>query len=82
VVVFVFAVLVATTGISLDQPPDASGKTTHVGPDQRPALVRTLDGFRDWLSEWRRWAHAETDRRGHAATIPAPPLPSSTRRPL
>ena len=50
------AVLVATTGISIDQPPAASGKTAHVTPDQRPALVKTIDGFRDWLREWRQWA--------------------------
>jgi hypothetical protein len=85
-VVFLLAVLVATTGISLDQPPVASGKTVsgktaHAAPDQRPALVKTIDGFRDWLNEWRKWAGKETNRRAQAAaTAPAPSLSPSTRR--
>jgi hypothetical protein len=83
-VVFLLAVLVATTGISLDQPPAASDKTAHAAPDQQPALIKTIDGFGDWLSEWRRWAGKQTNRRGQSssATSPSPPLPSSTRRPL
>ena len=79
-VVFLLAVLIATTGISVDQPPAASGTTAHVAPDQRPALVKTIDGFRDWLHEWRRWADKQTDR-GQAAT-PTPGHSPSTRRPL
>ena len=48
-VVFLLAALVATTGVSLDQPPAASGnnaggKTAHAVPDQRPALIKTIDG--------------------------------------
>jgi hypothetical protein len=78
-VVFLLAALVATTGISLDQPA-ASDKTAHTVPDQRPALVKTIDGFRDWLHEWRRWADKQTDR-GQAAT-PTPGHSPSTRRPL
>ena len=78
-VVFVLAALVATTGISLDQPPTASDTTAHTVPDQRPALVKTFDGFRDWLSEWRRWAEKQTDRQGQAAT-PTPGRSHSTRR--
>ena len=89
-VVFVLAVLVATTGVNVDQPP-TSGKRAAV--DQRPALVKTIDGFRDWLSQWRDWARKETDRGSQAssAVVPdptsqamaaSPPLSPSTRRPL
>jgi hypothetical protein len=78
-VVFLLAVLVATTGVDLDQAP-TGGKRAAV--DQRPALVKTIDGFGDWLSQWREWARKETDRRGESsATTPAPALsPPSTRR--
>jgi hypothetical protein len=31
-------------GIPVDQPPAASGKTAQVVPDQRPALVKTIEG--------------------------------------
>jgi hypothetical protein len=79
-VVFLLAVLIATTGISVHQPPAAGGKTANVAPDQRPALVKTIDGFRDWLSEWRTWADKQTDRHGQAAPTPAPGLSPSTRR--
>jgi hypothetical protein len=85
-VVFLLAVLVATTGISVDQPPAATSRTASATVDQRPALVKTIDGFRDWLNQWRQWARTETDRRTHGAipTAPAsaPPLSPSTRRPL
>jgi hypothetical protein len=80
-VVFLLAALVATTGIPVDQPPTA-GNTAHVAPDQRPALIKTIDGFRDWLAEWREWAGKQTDPHGQAATSPAPTLSPSTRRPL
>jgi hypothetical protein len=78
-VVFLLAVLIATTGVALDQAP-TSGK--RAAPDQRPALVKTIDGFRDWLDQWRDWARTETDHRAQSspATPDAPPLPSSTRR--
>ena len=60
-----------------------AGKTASTTADQRPALVKTIDGFRDWLSEWRQWARKQNDHRGQASpTIPAPALPPSTRRPL
>jgi len=76
-VVFLLAVLVATTGIP------AAGKTASATADQRPALIKTIDGFRDWLSEWREWASKETDRRAQLSpTVPAPALSPSTRRPL
>jgi gamma-glutamyltranspeptidase len=81
-VVFLLAVLLATTGIDVDQAPSAD-KQTSTARDQRPALIKVIDGFGDWLREWRTWARKETDRRAHSsATSPAPPLPSSTRRPL
>ena len=44
-VVFLLAVLVATTGVPLDtasRPPPARPGP----PDQRPALVKTIDSFR------------------------------------
>jgi hypothetical protein len=81
--VFLLATLIATTGISLDQPPTTSDTTAHLAPDQRPALVKTIDGFRDWLHEWRTWADKQNDRHGQAANpTPAPGLSPSTRRPL
>jgi hypothetical protein len=82
-VVFLLAVLVATTGVDIDQAP-TSGKRASNLRDQRPALVKTVDGFGDWLSQWREWARKETDRRGESSTTtPAPALsPPSTRRPL
>jgi hypothetical protein len=89
-VVFLLAVLVATTGILVDQPTAASRQASATA-DQRPALVKTIDGFRDWLTEWRDWAHKETDRRARTestaldqdlALIPSPAPSSSTRSPL
>jgi hypothetical protein len=90
-VVFLLAVLVATTGVDVNQAP-TGGKRASDLRDQRPALVKTIDGFRDWLSQWREWARKETDRRGQpsSATLPAPngqamaaspAAPTSTRRP-
>ena len=90
-VVFVLAVLIATTGINVDQAP-TGGKASAV-PDQRPALVKTIDGFGDWLSRWQDWARKESDRRpqSSSAIVPdptdeamalSPTSPSSTRRPL
>jgi hypothetical protein len=83
-VVFLLAVLVATTGIPLDPPAAADGKTASAAADQRPALVKTIDSFRDWLGEWRTWAHTETDRRAHSSPAATPNLALSptTRRPL
>ena len=80
-VVFLLAVLVATTGVDVDQAPTGGNRAAV---DQRPALVKTIDGFRHWLSQWRDWAHKETDRRDESSSItPAPALfPPSTRRPL
>ena len=86
-VVFLLAVLVATTGVNLDQAPaagkPAAGKQASSLRDQRPALVKTLDSFRDWLSQWREWAHNESNRRAHSSPASsARELLPSTRRPL
>ncbi|HWD43512.1 MAG TPA: hypothetical protein VHM23_07345, partial [Actinomycetota bacterium] len=62
-----------------------TGKTASATSDQRPALVKVVDGLRDWLGEWREWARKQTDRRSQAApavTAPPPPLSPSTWRPL
>jgi hypothetical protein len=87
-IVFLLAVLVATTGIPVGQVP-ASGKQASAASDQRPALVKTIDGFRDWLGEWRSWARKETGHRAPSSpALPVPaPAPASalsplTRRPL
>jgi hypothetical protein len=92
-VVALLAILLATTGIDAAQPP-ADTKQAGVAPDRRSALVKTLDGFRDWLAAWWQWADSEYDRRtrppstttpepkGEAmAPSPAPPPSTSTRRP-
>jgi hypothetical protein len=72
-VVFLLAVLVATTGVPIDQAPAASDTTASAAADQRPALVKTIDGLRDWLSQWRQWAREESDRRPRSpATAPTP----------
>jgi hypothetical protein len=81
-VVFLLAVMVATTGISVDQPAASGGRTASAAPDQRPALIKVIDGFGDWLSQWRAWVQTESDRRAQSSPAPAPPLLSSTRRPL
>jgi hypothetical protein len=82
-VVFLLAVLVATIGVNASQPP-VDAEQASAARDQRPALVKAIDGFGDWLSEWRAWVRKETNRRAQSAsaTSPAPPLPSSTRRSL
>ena len=87
-VVFVLAVLVATTGVPLDQPAAPTTQASTV-PDQRPALVKTIDSFGDWLSEWRAWARTQRDRRprpeptGEATAAPprspSPSAPSTWR---
>ena len=79
-VVFLLAVLVATTGVPLDQPAAPTTQASIVA-DQRPALIKTIDRFRDWLSEWRAWARTQRQRAprpeptGQAAAAP-PPSPS------
>jgi hypothetical protein len=81
-VVFLLAVLLATTGIDVGQAP-AGGTQASAARDQRPALIKVIDGFGDWLNQWRTWARTESDRRAQSsATALSPPLRSSTRRPL
>jgi hypothetical protein len=88
-VVFLLAVLIATTGITLDPAPTAGKQASNL-PDQRPALVKTIDGFGDWLSQWRDWARSERDRYDQAAPTtldrsrlaPSPAPSASTRSPL
>jgi hypothetical protein len=89
--VALLAGLLATTGLQLAPPPTA-GTRASVTPDRRPALVKTLDGFRDWLATWWQWANQEYHRRTqtsstttpsqrHAlAPSPAPAAIASTRR--
>ena len=88
-VVFLLTVLVATTGVPLDEPAAPTTTQASTVPDQRPALVKTLDRFRDWLGEWRAWARTQRDRgtrpepTGAAMAapprIPTPPAPSIWR---
>jgi hypothetical protein len=90
-VVFLLAVLVATTGVPVDQAPTGAGRAS-AARDQRPALIKTVDSFRDWLGEWRAWAREQNDRRnrppsttnpaptGDAMTPPSPALSAATRR--
>jgi hypothetical protein len=89
-VVFLLAVLLATTGIGPADQPSPAGEQARAAVDQRPALVKTVDrswdrltGAWDWLVElWRR-ADTKTDPgpKG-AASAPAPAPQPSTRRPL
>jgi hypothetical protein len=83
-VVFLLAVLIATTGIPLNHPTTTAsgGPQTSAAHDQRPALVKTIDGLRDYLGEWRTWAHNETNRRGQSSPATTPGLSPTTRRPL
>jgi hypothetical protein len=88
-VVFLLAVLVATTGVPLDAPAAPTTTQASTVGDQRPALVKTIDSFRDWLREWRAWARTQRDRgtrpepKGAAMAapprIPTPPAPSIWR---
>jgi hypothetical protein len=89
-VVFLLALLLATTGIGpADQRPPG-GKQASATVDQRPALVKTIDrswdrltGAWDWLTElWRR-ADTKTARSpSGAASAPAPAPHPSIWRPL
>ena len=83
-VVFVLAVLVAITGVDLNRPA-ASTDQASAGPDRRPALVRTVDGFARLaqrlarVGPWRPTART----RPPSTTTPTPrgpgdgPLPGS-----
>jgi hypothetical protein len=72
-VVFALAVLVATTGVPLDQPPPSGPQRASATSDPRPALVKAVDSFGDWLGEWQAWAHTQTDH-------PARPSATTTTR--
>jgi hypothetical protein len=88
--VALLAGLLATTGLQLALPP-AGGTQANLAPNRRPALVKTLDGFRDWLATWWQWANQEYDRRtsppstttpNHGRALgPSPAPAASTRRP-
>ena len=90
-VVFLLAVLVATTGVDLDQAP-TGGKQASTARTSGRRWSRPSTGSGDWLSQWRDWARKETDRRPQSsatvpdpkgqAMAPSPASPSSTRRPL
>jgi hypothetical protein len=88
-VVFLLAVLLATTGISPPDQPSPAGKQASA-VDQRPALVKTVDrswdrltGAWDWLTElWRRADTTTTPHPKGAAMAPSPAPAASTRRPL
>ena len=89
-VVALLTLLLATTGLHVDQPTPGASRAS-VAPDHRPALARTLEGFRDWLAGWWQWADREYDRRTQPpsttaeptgqAMAPSPTQPPSTRRP-
>jgi hypothetical protein len=65
-VVALLVVLVATTGVDVDQALTGDKQASAV-PDHRPAVVKVIDGARDWLGAWRQWADQESDRRSRAA---------------
>jgi hypothetical protein len=80
--VAVLAGLLATTGLDVAHTP-AGGTQASATSDRRPALVKTLDGFRDWLASWWQWADREYDRRTSPPSTTgqrhaAAPSPTST----
>jgi hypothetical protein len=87
-VVFLLAVLLATTGAGPADQPSPAGKQASTTVDQRPALVKTVDrswerltGAWDWLTElWRR-ADTKTapGPKGAASALSPAPQPSSWR---
>ena len=76
---FLLAVLVATTGIALDQPPPpaASRPAPPATSGRRWSRPSTASG--DWLSQWRDWARKETDRRAQSSS--ATPDPTASMAP-
>ena len=89
-VVFLLAVLLATTGTGPVNQPSPAGKQASAAVDQRPALVKTVDrswdrltGAWDWLTElWRRADTKTAPRPTGAASAPSPAPQPSTWRPL
>jgi hypothetical protein len=88
-VVFLLAVLLATTGMGPVNQPSPAGKQASAAVDQRPALVKTVDrawdrltGAWEWLTElWRR-ADTRTAPGPKGASAPSPAPQHSTWRPL
>jgi hypothetical protein len=84
-VVFLLAVLLATTGIGPADQPSSAGKQARAAVDQRPALVKTVDrswdrltGAWEWLTElWRR-----ADTKTASGPKGAASAPSSVPQPL
>jgi hypothetical protein len=89
-VVFLLALLLATTGVGPADQPSPAGKQASAAVDQRPALVRTVDrswdwltGAWDWLTElWRRADTKTAPGPKGAASALSPAPPPSTWRPL
>ena len=94
-VVALLAVLLATTGIPVDRPPAGAGEQASATADQRPALVKTIDTWRDrlvgawaWLAElWRRadqhtTPHPQSSAAAGEAMAPSPAISALTRRSL
>jgi hypothetical protein len=89
-VVFLLAVLLATTGTGPADQPSPAGKQASAAVDQRPALVKTVDrswdrltGAWDWLTElWRRADTNTAPRAKGAASAPSLAPQPSTWRPL
>jgi hypothetical protein len=75
-VVALLAVLVATTGITLDPPP-AGSRQASAAVDHRPALVKTVDTWRDRLVGVWEWL-AELWRRADRQTAPRPQSSATT----
>ena len=88
-VVFLLAMLLATTGTAPANQPSPAGNQARAAVDQRPALVKTADrswdrltGAWDWLTElWRR-ADTKTAPGGAKGAAPAPAPQPLTWRPL
>jgi hypothetical protein len=89
-VVFLLAMLLATTGIGPANQPSAAGKQARAAVDQRPALVKTVDRSWDrltgaWEGLTELWRRAETKTTPHptgAVSAPARAAKPSTWRPL
>jgi hypothetical protein len=89
-VVFLLAVLLATTGIGPADRPSPAGKQASAVVDQRPAPVKTVDrawdrltGAWDWLTElWRRADTQTAPGPKGAVSAPSRAPQPSTWRPL
>jgi hypothetical protein len=79
-VVSLLAVLVATTGITLDPHPTGGVRQASAAVDHRPALVKTIDTWRDRLVSAWEWL-AELWRRADQQTAPHPQSSATTTSP-